>query len=127
MQQFRQGDVFVEQVRKRARKGKAVIDRGRVILAYGEVTGHAHEVVEAVHAAARESASAVAYQAHESTETAMPPAQLFEEPDGTRYLFVDRACLLTHQEHGTIALAPGCYKVTRQREYSPEEIRNVAD
>lgn len=114
--QFRQGDVFVEQVRKREPKGQPVSDHGRVILAYGEVTGHAHEVVVAP---TLESATAA--------EALLPPAQLFEEPDGTRYLFVDRPCLLTHQEHGTIALSPGCYKVTRQREYSPEEIRNVAD
>lgn len=110
MQQYRQGDVFLEQVRKRARAGKPVLDHGRVILAYGEVTGHAHEVVE-----------------EKKLDFELPPAQLFEEPDGTRFLFVDRACVLTHQEHGTIALEPGCYKVTRQREYSPEEIRNVAD
>ena len=128
MQQFRQGDVFVEQVRTRQPKGQPVSDQGRVILAYGEVTGHAHEVVEDSHAAARESATAVLYQAnHANPATDLPPAQLFEQPDGTRYLFVDRPCLLTHQEHGPIALSPGCYKVTRQREYSPEELRNVAD
>lgn len=110
MKQYRQGDVFVEQVRKREPQGTAVIDRGRVILAYGEVTGHAHEVIAAVPAI-----------------DDLPPAQLFEEPDGTRYLFVERACVLTHQEHGPIALAPGSYKVSRQREYSPEAIRTVAD
>jgi hypothetical protein len=111
MKQFqaRQGDVLIEQVKSRTPTGAAINDRGRVILAYGEVTGHAHEVL---------SADAI---------DALPPAQLFEESDGTRYLFVDRPCLLTHQEHGPIAIAPGCYKVTRQREYSPEAIRNVAD
>jgi hypothetical protein len=79
-----------------------------VILAYGEVTGHAHEI------------SAV-------SPADLSAAQLFEEPDGRRFLFVERACVLQHQEHGTIALAPGCYEVIRQREYSPRAIRNVAD
>ena len=106
--QARQGDVLIQQMLKREPKGQQVTDHGRVILAYGEVTGHAHEVVGPM------------------VDTP-PPAQLFEEPDGTRYLFVDRACALVHQEHGPIALAPGCYKITRQREYSPEAIRNVAD
>lgn len=108
-QQIRQGDVYVRPVKARTRNGKAVLDQGRVILAYGEVTGHAHEVVGV------------------ETEIETPPAQLFEEPDGRRFLFVDRPCTLTHQEHGPIALAPGCYEVIRQREYAPDAIRNVAD
>ncbi len=106
----RQGDVLIRQVRKRMPTGTDVRERGRVILAHGEVTGHAHEVVAAA----------------PSTDLA-PPAQFFEEPDGRRFLFVERACVLTHQEHGTIALAPGSYEVIRQREYSPSEMRNVAD
>jgi hypothetical protein len=109
--QMRQGDVFIEQVKKRNPQGTAIVDRGRVILAYGEVTGHAHEVIAA----------------EKEGPLALPPAQLFEEPDGTRYLFVERACSLIHQEHGAIALAPGVYKVTRQREYQPEGIQSVAD
>jgi len=110
MKQVRQGDVFLRPVRDAQRVGTPVLDKGRVILAYGEVTGHAHEVVGT-----------------DATTTALPPAQLFEQPDGKRFLFVDRACTLTHQEHGAIALAPGAYEVVRQREYRPDEIRNVAD
>ena len=110
--QVRQGDVFLERVAPRAKSGTSITDQGRIILAYGEVTGHAHEVVCAEPGISDENFS---------------PAQLFEEPDGTRYLFVERSCTLTHQEHGPIALAPGVYKVTRQREYSPEAIRSVAD
>lgn len=107
---FRQGDVLVQRVPDRPRAGADASERGRIVLAHGEVTGHAHEVVPA-----------------ERIDGELPAAQFFEEPDGTRMLFVDRHCLLTHQEHAAIALAPGCYKVVRQREYSPEEIRTVAD
>ena len=57
----------------------------------------------------------------------IPPAQLFDAPDGTRFLLVHQPCVLTHQEHAPIALAPGAYRVTRQREYTPEAIRTVAD
>lgn len=108
--QVRQGDVFLRPVRSAERTGTPVVDQGRVILAYGEVTGHAHEVVEAT-----------------PSDLDIPPAQLFEQPDGKRFLFVDRPCTLRHEEHGAIALAPGRYEVVRQREYHPEEIRNVAD
>jgi hypothetical protein len=34
---------------------------------------------------------------------------------------------LVHDEHGTIELAPGDYRVTRQREYAPEVNRWVGD
>src|SRR5947208_2420738 len=106
----RQGDVLLRQVKRREPTGIDVREQGRVILAHGEVTGHAHEVVEV---------SRLEFEA--------PAATFFEEPDGRRFLFVERACVLVHQEHSAIPLAPGCYEVTRQREYSPDEIRTVAD
>jgi hypothetical protein len=108
---FRQGDVLLQRVPTRPRTGADAREQGRIILAHGEVTGHAHEVVPA-------EITAI---------TDMPAAQFFQEPDGTRFLFVERPCALIHQEHGPIALMPGCYRVVRQREYSPEAIRTVAD
>jgi hypothetical protein len=112
MFQARQGDVFVERVQMRARTGKAISDRGRVILAYGEATGHSHEVKVA-----------------ERGENAdgSPDAQLFEEPDGERFLFVKRVCVLSHDEHRPIPVEPGCYRVTIQREYEPAGARSVID
>ena len=110
MKVFRQGDVLVRQVRHRTPTGKDVREGGRIILAHGEVTGHAHEVLE-----------------ERCLDFDTPAAQFFEEPDGQRFLFVHRACVLTHQEHGPVSLAPGCYEVVRQREYAPDEIRDVAD
>ena len=110
-QQVRQGDVYLRPTRSRpSDAAKLVIDQGRVILAYGEVTGHAHQVV-----------------AETTDAVSTPPCALFEEPDGSRLLIVDRPCTLRHEEHGPIALAPGAYRVVRQREYSPEAVRNVAD
>lgn len=105
-------------------------ESGRIILAHGEVTGHAHEVVTA--------------------DTALPPgmdaAQFFDDPvTGQRTLLLIEPAVLRHQEHAPIALDPrhpeqvrqgdvlltpiggGAWKVTRQREYTPEAIRNVAD
>jgi hypothetical protein len=34
---------------------------------------------------------------------------------------------LEHQEHDPIVIPPGAYRVIRQREYAPEDIRNIAD
>ena len=110
-QMIRQGDVLVRPTTKApSAKAKSVTDNGRVILAYGEVTNHAHEVIPAT-----------------DNADPVPAMELFEEPDGTRLLVVQRDALLRHEEHGPIALAPGGYEVIRQVEYSPAEIRQVAD
>jgi hypothetical protein len=102
--QYRQGDVLLVRVAERDLAEARRIERieGRIILAYGEVTGHAHAIDAAL-------------------------AELFEERDGTLYLKLDGPAALTHEEHGAIELDPGIYRVVRQREYSPEAIRQVAD
>lgn len=71
--QGRQGDCFLQRVPMRPKTGKDLRDGARVILLYGEVTGHCHEIVT-------ETGSLVGD---------MPVAQFFEEPDGQRFLFVD--------------------------------------
>lgn len=109
---FRQGDVLVMKTGKKpTAQAKAVSDRGRTILAYGEVTGHAHEVI----------GIGVA------NDDPVPAQQLYEEPDGTRLLVVRRDAELRHEEHGRIAIGNGTYEVVRQREYAPDAIRSVAD
>jgi len=107
---FRQGDVFVKRTKKQpSEQAKAIADGVRTILAYGEVTGHAHEVIGV------------------GNDDPVPAQQLFEEPDGTRLLVVRRDAELRHEEHGAIALGKGTYEVIRQREYAPDAIRNMAD
>lgn len=104
--QYRQGDVLIERVEmteERFNKGQIVPnDGGRVILAYGEVTGHAH---------------------------ALPSSKVVmrETEDGERYIYVRSPCFLLHEEHSGIRLNGGYYQIIRQREYTPEAIRNVAD
>ena len=103
--QFRQGDVFVEKIDNQVREELTEVkpDQGRVVLAYGEVTGHAH-----------------ALKAKD--------AKLFEVKGWVdRVLVVAKATALMHEEHAPIELPPGTYRVKRQREYHPEEIRTVAD
>lgn len=101
--QYRQGDVFLKPsgIPSQARPGKT--DGRRIVLAYGEVTGHAHAIADIGSVALRET------------------------KDGRRFLDVKETTPLTHEEHGAIHIDRGSYEIIIQREYTPEEIRNVAD
>ena len=123
----RQGDVLLISTRKRpSAEAKPIVDEhGRVILALGEATGHHHQVIGGTLTAIAGDLAGVPCIVKDADP--VPAMELFEEPDGTRLLVIKRESLLTHQEHGPISLAPGGYEVRRQREYSPEAIRNVAD
>ncbi len=98
---YRQGDVFVEQVDAvpdgATKKGR----EGDLILAYGEVTGHAHRIKDR-------------------------DVEEFEI-NGQRFLVLKEAATITHEEHAAVTLPAGNYCLVIQREYSPEAIRNVAD
>jgi hypothetical protein len=98
--QFRQGDVLIERVAAVPAGSKK--QKGRVILAHGEATGHAHEVDQAV-------------------------AEAWKGDNGDLTVKVKKKSAVTHQEHAPIPVRRGAYRITRQREYSPEAIRNVAD
>lgn len=101
---YRQGDVLLIPI-SNIKDVLQEVDRdnGRIILAYGEVTGHAHAI---------KSGQATLYKA---------------AANDNRYLRVVEQVVLSHEEHDPIPLPPGDYKVLIQREYTPEEIRNVAD
>jgi len=97
---FRQGDVLLIPVAAVPDGATAV--KGPVILAHGEVTGHVHRVKHG--------------------------ARMFSIPSTSeRFLKVNRSAKVLHEEHGTIDLGPGNYRVVIQKEYSPQAIRNVAD
>lgn len=99
---FRQGDVLIERVDKiPANTEKQVGIGGRVILAYGEATGHHHSL---------DADKADWWKRGEE-----------------QFVDVKEATEVIHQEHAPIKLTPGRYRILRQREYSPEAIRNVAD
>jgi len=101
---YRQGDVLIIATDAAPKDTKPTArESGRVILAHGELTGHAHAIAD-------------------------KPASMRETAQGRRFLSVkDAPVHLRHEEHATIALPPGLYQVARQTEYSPEELRNVAD
>lgn len=103
---YRQGDVLIRQVAELPNGAEAVNNAERIVLAYGEVTGHAHAIAsdEAMEYTMVDAAGAV-----------------------RRFLSVASAAAVKHEEHAAIPLPAGVYEIVQQREYSPEEIRNVAD
>ena len=99
---YRQGDVLIEHVAtipKGVKKQEPIA--GRIILAHGEVTGHHHSIDA-------------------------DKADWWKSGDD-QFVTVKEQSEVVHQEHATVTLPPGKYRVLRQVEYSPEAIRNVAD
>ena len=104
MKQFRQGDVLIVEVPEIPSNAvKRRRPRGKLVLAYGEVTGHHHAIAE-------------------------PDVELLEvrEPvaddAAARRVFLSvmgGPALLTHEEHDTVTIPPGNYEVVIQREYQP--------
>ena len=103
---MRQGDVLVTRISAKPKKATPKDrDGGRIVLAYGEVTGHAHAIAE-------------------ETATLF---SLLDDGKEELYLEADGSVTLRHEEHAPITIPTGTYKITRQREYTPEAIRNVVD
>ncbi|MEV6115860.1 hypothetical protein AB0L59_25950 [Streptomyces sp. NPDC052109] len=107
---YRQGDVLLVPVAEEAVPAHVAgaprerrDGRGRLVLALGEVTGHAHAVVG--------------------------PGDLVREsgPFGPMLLHLPKGGRVVHEEHAAIALPAGWYRVIRQREYVPGSVRIVAD
>ena len=117
MKLIRQGDVLVAQIKALPAGARLVPDQNcKVILAWGEVTGHHHRIEHKIsHGAAAEMVEAV-----------IARCRLYE-CEGDRFLVVDEPVELRHEEHFAIGLAPGIYEVPVQVEYTPAEIRRVAD
>jgi len=105
---YRQGDVLlIEQPLPRSwlpvRLSKVARDAGRLVLAYGEVTGHAHVI-----------------DAPESEAT------LLSDKDNQRFLNLVRDVDLVHEEHDTIKVPKGTYRVVQQEQFVPDPAtRNI--
>lgn len=103
---MRQGDVLIVPVKSVPKNVETIKrDNDRVVLAYGEVTGHAHAIKS-------------------------KRATLFRDPKLAKIFMLvtgEDVVALEHEEHSTVKIAPGKYEIVHQREYSPREIRRVAD
>jgi hypothetical protein len=126
---YRQGDVLFCAIDKLPAGKTAKRENG--VVAYGEVTGHKHALAD-LNAAevleiddglfVRVSDEGLAIDADTGGQTGGPYG-------GARRLIerTVRGATFVHEEHGPITLPPGDYRVQIQREYTPEEIRNVVD
>lgn len=92
--QVRQGDVLLIPVEALPPDARALRRAGRLVVALGEATGHAHAVLERD---AREART----------------------PSGERFLRLPTTARLVHEEHAAIDLAAGLYRIVIQREYQP--------
>jgi hypothetical protein len=99
---YRQGDVAIFPAPQSAKPAEKIArDNGAIVLAYGEVTGHAHAIAD-------------------------PQADLFVLPDtDDRFLRIMAAVDLCHEEHATVTLPPGDYIVRRQREYAARDMTPI--
>lgn len=122
-QQIRQGDVQLQPVATLPQGCKELPPEGnRIVLAHGEVTGHAHAIYD--HIVTPGAADEIAEAA---IERAKSKARLWVAPNGSRYLEVTETVTLRHEEHTAHTLHPGIYHLPTQVEYSPAELRRVQD
>jgi hypothetical protein len=97
---YRHGDLLIAKIDEIPADARPV---PHLVLAEGELTGHSHRIAE------------------------KDAARLFHSSSGMYLRITDNLATLIHQEHGPIQVPRGLYRVWRQREYSPREIRFVRD
>lgn len=102
---YRQGDILIIPTTK-TMTGKPIArdNHGRLVLAEGEATGHAHCILDN-HAALITS----------------------EQADEMHLMVYGKPAALVHDEHDTIMLPPDKYIVRKQREYAYGETIRVED
>lgn len=100
---YRQGDILIVPILTIPNDVQQIeYENGQAILAHGEATGHKH---------AFDKSEAILYA-----------------NDNMYLKIIVTQGLLVHEEHSTIKIPAGNYKVIRQREYDDEnEFRIVAD
>ena len=97
--QYRQGDLLF--ILQEARPEGTLAERPGSVIVEGEATGHAHRLVGGT--------------------------ILQDVLEGTLYLDLPTTGRVVHEEHDALTLGPGIWRVVRQREYTPGQIRTVRD
>lgn len=110
---LRQGDVLLMRVDglpggTEARQQTVERTGGRLVLAEGEASGHAHSI---------DGPGAKLVSVRPRDSRAMMRT----------YLVVTRPQALRHEEHDPVSIDLGVYEVRRQREYSPDSFAWAAD
>lgn len=115
MKLFRHGDVLIEQIEAMPDGQETLVTE--LTLALGEATGHHHTVY-----AERQRKADVCTELSVESVNAAIAAIRYKVKDGIKYFKVESPVELRHQEHDTITLPPGCYRVRDlEREYDPFE------
>lgn len=98
---YRHGDVDIIQI---SELPKNLTKLNTDVLAEGETTGHSHKL--------------------DGRFT------IYQEPQTElKFMFVEAPTKIKHEEHTTIEIAPGIYKILIEREFSPfdSDIKKVSD
>ena len=115
---YAQGDMVLEMVGKIEKGGvepSKVIETdpdGSVVIGRGEVTGHRH----------RFALEDAVVMFRDDSLAKDVPNELY-----VGHVKITKPATLLHEEHGPIDVPPGMYRVRRQREWTAEHIRIVAD
>ena len=104
---YRHGDVNIQRVEELP-KGFNFNTKHNKILAYGEATGHNHKILP---------------------KTKNDKVEIYENAQGELVVKINGTAVVTHQEHKTIEVPTGIYKINREREYDywQMETRKVID
>lgn len=104
---MRQGDVALVAVDSIPPDAKEVpVEGNKLVLAYGEVTFHHHR-----------------FEFVDETQR----IKLYVAQGGARYLDISAPSDLLHEEHSTARVPAGKWLLPSQVEYTPKELRRVAD
>jgi len=99
---WRQGDLLFRRIEDLPLENLTERENGHIL--EGEATGHIHRLKDTV------------------------VAKVLETFAGLRmFIRAEKPAEIIHEDHDTITLPPGNYEVIRQREYTPEAIRQIAD
>jgi hypothetical protein len=99
---YRQGDVLIVPIERLPQASKHQDLPGKIVLAYGETTGHHHCI--------------------ETTDR----VEAYRQAEGL-YLQVFDEVEVIHEEHCAVALQPGTYKLIYQHDFRRKELRRVVD
>lgn len=106
---YRQGDVFIRRVEELPADAQEVEG---LVLARGEVTGHAHRL--------KPQKGLTRYERDEILDGVSTRIQYLVNA-------TKKGVTLLHEEHGPVVIPPGIFRVRIQREYIPAGYRQVAD
>ena len=110
---IRQGDVILVPITIIPAGVEPVeLDKDRIVLAYGEVTGHAH---------------AIQFTPAEVVNKAIRKAQLYAASNGQRFLEVTEPVSLTHEEHSAHIIPIGLYEVPIQVDMTSDKMPRRVD